>query len=116
MQRYSVDSSFARAVGYDHSLEILEIETHPSGRQLQGHIYQYKGISPRKYASFVSSPSIGKYYNRKIKGQYEEVEVFEEALTSGVAMVDESDFIKKFAIATVDEIALRIAQPRKITY
>src|ERR1700724_2067486 len=105
MHRSKVDSTFAEEIGFemdDNNSDIgtLEIKTHPSNNTA-GHIYQYYEVSPFTYAGLVTAHSIGAYYNRFIRGKFEEKEVFEQHLT------DEVDTVKEVAIAIVDELFSR---------
>lgn len=77
MQRFPVNSTFAKSIGYDFVHSILEIETHPSRNQ-PGHIYQYRDVPINVFAKFVKAHSIGSYYNRYILHHYDSVEVWEE--------------------------------------
>lgn len=49
---------------YQPSTQILEIYFH------SGHIYRYAGISQDTFDALISAPSVGKFYNDNIRGQY----------------------------------------------
>ncbi len=98
MERYPVESTFAKSVGYDHHKWLLEIET------MAGKIYQLKAVPMFRYMGLVSRGSVGKYYNRYLRGHFEHVEVFEQHQAE-----IESDVIKEMATAVVDELFSRIA-------
>jgi hypothetical protein len=65
MERIPVKSGYLRAVGYDESAQILEIEFHHGG------IYRYFGVSKKIYYGLMNSQSsYGKYHDRYIKNRY----------------------------------------------
>ncbi|MDI3341821.1 MAG: KTSC domain-containing protein [Sphaerobacter sp.] len=70
MRRQAVESSVLRSVGYDRERETLEIEFQPGGR-----IYQYFGVPEEVYRELLAAPSLGQYFNEKIKGAYPYVRV-----------------------------------------
>lgn len=105
MERYAVESTFAKSIGYDPSLQILEIETHGSATA-HGHIYQYQKVSVYTYAALISAASIGKYYNRYIKNHFDMQEVYEQHLPDDV----DSNLASKVAVAVVDEVLTRFGK------
>ena len=64
MDRIPVRSSNIKAVGYDNTTLVLEIEFHDGG------IYQYLDFSKSSYDDFVKAGSKGSYFHRHIKGKY----------------------------------------------
>jgi hypothetical protein len=63
--RQAVDSSAVRSVGYDRRRRVLEVEVDG------GDIYQYLDVPAREYFALVSAESIGRYYNQRIKADYD---------------------------------------------
>jgi hypothetical protein len=66
MKREPVESTAIKSIGYNEDKQILEVEILETGR-----IYQYKDVSVEEYLDFMDAPSLGEYYNRVIKDQYE---------------------------------------------
>ncbi len=64
MKRETVNSSNLRSVGYDRSVEILEIEFKNRG------IYQYSKVPEKIYLELMNAPSHGKYFLRIIRDKY----------------------------------------------
>ena len=65
MERIRVKSGSLRAIGYDESAQILEIEFHHGG------IYRYFGVSKKVYDGLMrSESSYGQYHDRYIKNRY----------------------------------------------
>lgn len=64
MIRESVQSSNIKAIGYNPSSCILEIEFKKSG------VYQYKDVPKDVYQDFINATSHGSYFHRHIKGRY----------------------------------------------
>ena len=60
----SVDSSAANSIGYDPEHNVLQFEFN------NGAIYQYEGVNAETWEALQSSNSVGKFYNREIKGSY----------------------------------------------
>ena len=65
MYRQRVDSSAVVSVGYDQKRRLLEVEIDG------GAIYQYLDVPAREYFALVSADSVGRYYNQRIKAEYE---------------------------------------------
>ena len=67
MNRAKVSSSNLVSVGYDSAEKMLEIECHGGG------VYQYSDVPEAVHLSLMASQSfsIGKYFHKKIRGQYE---------------------------------------------
>ena len=58
-----------------NSTNIHEIIYQPASRTLEiyfhsGHAYCYAGVPSRIFQEFLEAPSAGRFYNRRIKGQY----------------------------------------------
>ena len=66
MKREPVESTAIKSVGYNEDKQLLEVEILETGR-----IYQYKGVSVEEYLDFMDAKSLGEYYNRVIKENYE---------------------------------------------
>ena len=66
MKREPVESTAIKSVGYNEDKHLLEVEILETGR-----IYQYKGVSVDEYLDFMDAKSLGEYYNRVIKENYE---------------------------------------------
>jgi len=71
MKRQTVDSSFIKSVGYDEEKKVLEIAF--KGRPQP--VTQYNGVTRAKFKNFVSASSKGSYFNKRIKGQFDENKV-----------------------------------------
>ena len=69
MERKPVDSEMALSVGYNSKASILEIEFRPSGE-----VWQYLNV-PKKVYMEMMQDSIGQYFNQKIRGKYEEIQI-----------------------------------------
>ena len=65
INRTPVVSSALASAGYDADTQTLEIEFRNSGS-----VYQYSNIPPELFEELITAPSIGRYYNRSIKGRY----------------------------------------------
>jgi hypothetical protein len=65
MQREPLESSSLRSLGYDPTTNTLEVEF-KSGR-----IYRYLGVPPTEYAALRNARSIGGYFTRQIRNNYE---------------------------------------------
>ncbi len=61
MNRTSVSSSNLASVGYDSSIQVLEVEF------LDGGIYQYSGVPSSVYAGLMASSSHGAYFDQHVK-------------------------------------------------
>ncbi len=66
MKRELVESSAIKSIGYNEDKQLLEIEVLGTGR-----IYQYKDVPLEEYFDFMDAKSLGEYYNRVIKENYE---------------------------------------------
>ncbi len=64
MKRETVSSSNLRSIGYDMSIQTLEIEFNSGG------IYQYPQVPENIYNELMNAPSHGKYFNYFIKNKY----------------------------------------------
>ena len=64
MERKRVSASNIRAVGYDASNQVLEIEFSSGG------IYQYTGVSPEVHRRLMNSPSPGSYFQDHIEESF----------------------------------------------
>jgi hypothetical protein len=69
MYRQRVDSSAVVSVGYDKKRRVLEVEVEG------GAVYQYLDVPAREYFALVSAESVGRYYNQRIKADYEFLKV-----------------------------------------
>ena len=65
MERMRIKSGTLRAIGYDGTEQILEIEFNHGG------IYRYYGVSKKIYDGLMNSQSsYGQYHDRYIKNRY----------------------------------------------
>ncbi|EMF7823953.1 TPA: KTSC domain-containing protein [Yersinia enterocolitica] len=64
MNREPVSSSNIQSIGYDSSDQILEIEFN------NGAVYQYFDVPEHVYTELISSPSVGGYLAKSIKGNF----------------------------------------------
>jgi hypothetical protein len=64
MRRRPVSSSAIRSVGYDPRSRTLEVEFR------SGAVYDYSGVTPRLWASFLDAPSKGSFFARRIRGRF----------------------------------------------
>ena len=64
MTRESVYSSDVAAIGYDPSLQVLEVEFNDAS------VYQYSGVPAYVHAEFMQAPSKGKYLHANIARRY----------------------------------------------
>jgi hypothetical protein len=69
VQRKPVESSVVAAVGYAEPNGILEIEFRT------GRVYWYFDVPRREYEALVQAPSVGHYFNTKIRNRYRSSEV-----------------------------------------
>ncbi len=65
MKREYVSSSNISSIGYDENASILEIEFS------DGIIYQYFGVSSQVFVSLKTACSIGSYFHKHIKQNYQ---------------------------------------------
>ena len=65
MKRIKVESSSIASIGYDRAELILEVEF------TRGAIYQYSEVMPDEIISLLFADSIGSYFMRNIKSNYE---------------------------------------------
>lgn len=59
-----VNSSAIAEIGYDRIKETLKVVFN------SGSEYEYTGVSEAEYKNFVGAPSVGRYYNMKIRSRY----------------------------------------------
>ena len=64
MEKYSVVSSNISSIGYDPSLDTLEVEF------WNGSIYQYYNVPRNIYEQLMETPSKGRFLHAKIKNTY----------------------------------------------
>ena len=64
MKRETVSSSNLRSIGYDRSIQTLEIEFNSGG------IYQYSQVPENVYTGLMDAPSHGRHFNHFIKNKY----------------------------------------------
>ena len=65
MERIAVRSRDIAIIGYDPATSTLEIAFRTGG------VYHYFGVSEEIYKGLMTSPSQGKYFDQKIKGQFQ---------------------------------------------
>ena len=64
MERKRISSSKIRAVGYDPSGEVLEVEFN------DGRVMAYTGVSPEVHRRFMNAPSPVSFFDDKIADEY----------------------------------------------
>ena len=69
MERVKVRSTDIVSVGYDSSFGILEVEFK------RGSTYQYVNVPENVFKELMSADSIGSYFNKHIRDQYQNTEV-----------------------------------------
>ena len=73
MIREPVKSSNINAIGYDPTSSVLEIEFRTGG------IYRYFGVPDTIYRALVTAPSIGAFFQKRIRDTYRCEQVFDDA-------------------------------------
>jgi hypothetical protein len=66
MERDPVDSTSLASVGYDPSRAILEVQFRDSGD-----VYAYLDVPEATYRALLAAESLGRYFNREVRGRYE---------------------------------------------
>ncbi len=61
MQRQPVESSNIASIGYDETIETLEVEFNHGG------IYQYQNVGQNIYEAFMDAPSKGEFFNAYVR-------------------------------------------------
>jgi KTSC domain len=69
MHRHAVNSSVLQTIGYDERNNVLEVEFHT------GRVYQYLAVPRAIYKDLLDAPSLGEFFNRQIRNEYEFLEV-----------------------------------------
>jgi len=64
VERTRVDSKLIRSVGYDPAARVLEVEL------IEGHVYQYRDVSPFIYEGLLASKSKGAFFNKRIAKRF----------------------------------------------
>jgi hypothetical protein len=64
MKKQFVNSSTAKALGYDKKTKILIVWF------TTGNVYDYEDVPKTKFKNLLHASSIGEYFNKKIKGFY----------------------------------------------
>ena len=67
--RVPVSSSNVRSIGYDEPSRGMDVEFH------SGAVYHYAGVPPVEHTTVMSSPSIGKALNERVKSRYPAVKI-----------------------------------------
>jgi len=65
MYRKPVESSVVASVGYDRGRRVLEVEL------VGGAVYQYLDVPPKDYLAFLAAGSQGRFFNQRIKPNFE---------------------------------------------
>ncbi|HCF30238.1 MAG TPA: KTSC domain-containing protein [Cyanobacteria bacterium UBA11049] len=73
-----VNSSMAKAVGYDRTNQTLQVEFN------SGSVYQYASVEQETWESLQTADSTGRFFNRQIKGKYECDRVDDEIETTAI--------------------------------
>ena len=61
-----MESSVIRSVGYERATATLEIEFHSDK------VYRYFAVPHAVYQGLVGAPSVGAYFNEKVRDRYPE--------------------------------------------
>ncbi len=69
MDRQAVESKAIRSVGYDETVQVLEIEFR------SGRVYQYDAVPPSMYEWLLRTNDKGGVFNRLIRDRFAEREV-----------------------------------------
>jgi len=64
IDRYAVDSSNLKSVGYDESRQTLAVEF------ASGNVYHYAGVPTEVFEELSLSKSLGQFYAKNIKGKF----------------------------------------------
>ena len=64
MRRQPVDSSAISSLGYDARKSVLEVEFR------SGAVYDYLEVPPKVWKAFLKAPSKGRFFSRRIRGQF----------------------------------------------
>jgi hypothetical protein len=64
MNSTAVQSTILATVAYDSLRELLLLEFHSRA------IYQYSGVPPAVHQALLNAPSLGRYFNRVIRGRF----------------------------------------------
>lgn len=65
MTRTALESSLLKSAGYEVDTKTLEIEFLKGGN-----VYQYHGVSPETFRSFMEAESQGKFFLTRIKNEF----------------------------------------------
>jgi KTSC domain len=65
VRHHDVESDLVKSVAYDAPTLFLEMVL------TNGAIYQYKGMTSDRYSSFRAADSLGKHFNKEIRGKYD---------------------------------------------
>lgn len=71
MERVKVESSTIKAVGYEPTSLLLEVEFKA------GTVYQYKEVTPGVFDGMMGSDSKGKFFYKEIRGKYKFTKVYD---------------------------------------
>ena len=71
MKTTLVDSSVIFSIGYDETERVLKV------RFRNGRTYAYLDVPPTAHDSLLTAGSIGKYFNERIKPNYDSVRIRE---------------------------------------
>jgi hypothetical protein len=69
MQRQPVQSNVLASIAYEREVNVLEVEFHT------GRIYQYFMVPAAVHEELLTAPSMGEYFNRRVRSAYRCVEV-----------------------------------------
>jgi KTSC domain len=69
VRRKSVESSVIRSVGYERETSTLEVEFHSDK------VYRYFAVPHSVYDGLVSAPSVGAFFNQRVRDRYPEERV-----------------------------------------
>lgn len=66
MERKRINSSKIRAIGYDSSKQVLEVEFN------DGRVMAYSGVSPEVHRRFMAAPSPVSFFDDRIAEEFSE--------------------------------------------
>jgi hypothetical protein len=69
MDRFAVESSDLKGMGYDELSEVLEVRFH------DGRVYQYHPVPMEVWERFLAAPSKGRFFNAEVRRRFRAVRV-----------------------------------------
>lgn len=68
------DSSFVKEILYNPERKVLEVRLKPN-EEHPDKVYLYENVDENIYEEFISSNSKGRYFNEKVKGKLDTIEI-----------------------------------------